>query len=173
MNSRHNPNILITGTPGVGKTTTASMVAELTGLYHVNVGQLVDEKGLHEGRDEEYDCWTVDEDKVVDELEDRMSQGGNVVDFHTCDFFPERWFDLIVVLRCDNTILFDRLEGKGYLPNKIQENIECEIMQVVLDEANDSYDADLIVVLNSESFEQLESNANRIHQWVQKWKKEH
>lgn len=47
--------------------------------------------------------------KVVDELEDTMSSGGNVVDFHTCDLFPERWFDLVVVLRTDNTILFDRL----------------------------------------------------------------
>jgi hypothetical protein len=28
-----------------------------------------------------------------------MTAGGNVVDFHSCDFFPERWFDLVVILR--------------------------------------------------------------------------
>lgn len=38
-----------------------------------------------------------------------MKAGGNVVDFHTCGLFPERWFDLIVVLRTDNAVLFDRM----------------------------------------------------------------
>lgn len=38
-----------------------------------------------------------------------MSEGGVVLEHHTVDFFPERWFDLVLVLRCDNTILFDRL----------------------------------------------------------------
>ena len=27
-----------------------------------------------------------------------LSEGGTVVDFHSCDFFPERWFDLVLVL---------------------------------------------------------------------------
>jgi adenylate kinase len=35
--------------------------------------------------------------------------GGVLVDFHSVGFFPERWFDLVIVLRTDNTVLFDRL----------------------------------------------------------------
>ena len=66
-------------------------------------------KELHSGRDAEFDSWILDEDKLCDELEDTMAAGGNVVDFHSCDFFPERWFDLVLVLRTDNTVLFDRL----------------------------------------------------------------
>jgi broad-specificity NMP kinase len=51
-----------------------------------------------------------DEDMVCDELEPLMSQrGGILLEFHSCDFFPERWFDLIVLLRCNNAALFDRL----------------------------------------------------------------
>ena len=57
---------------------------------HVNIGDLVKTKGLHGGKDDEFDCFVLDEDKICDELEDQMSQGGNIVDFHTCDFFPER-----------------------------------------------------------------------------------
>jgi len=38
---RTKPNILITGTPGTGKTTTSALLAEQTGLKHVNVGDLV------------------------------------------------------------------------------------------------------------------------------------
>lgn len=41
-----------------------------------------------------------------------MDEGGNVVEMHTCDFFPERWFQLIVVLRSTNKNIFDRLEAR-------------------------------------------------------------
>jgi broad-specificity NMP kinase len=44
-----------------------------------------------------------------------MSAGGMVVDYHGCDFFPERWFDLVIVLRSDNTTLYSRLENRYIL----------------------------------------------------------
>ena len=50
--------------------------------------------------------------QVLDEMEDTMQQGGNIVDYHGCDFFPERWFDIVFVLRCDNKTLYDRLEAR-------------------------------------------------------------
>lgn len=28
--------------------------------------------------------------QVLDALEDDMTEGGNIVDYHGCDFFPER-----------------------------------------------------------------------------------
>lgn len=58
------PNILVTGTPGTGKTTTSEMIAEVTGLEHVNVGEIVKQKQLHEGYLEEFDTHVLDEDKV-------------------------------------------------------------------------------------------------------------
>ena len=50
-----------------------------------------------------------------------------------------RWFDLVVVLTTDNSILYDRLQGRGYRPEKVQENVQCEIMNVVVEEARSSY----------------------------------
>lgn len=50
--------------------------------------------------------------QVVDELEDRMEGGGYIVEYHSCDFFPERWFDAVFVLRTDNTVLYNRLEQR-------------------------------------------------------------
>jgi adenylate kinase len=41
-----------------------------------------------------------------------MEEGGILVDYHGCDFFPERWFDLVVVLQTDNSILHDRLSNR-------------------------------------------------------------
>lgn len=61
---RGKPNILITGTPGTGKTTFSSALAEATQLRHVNIGELVKEKNLHDGWDEEFDCHIINEDLV-------------------------------------------------------------------------------------------------------------
>ena len=61
---RREPNILITGTPGTGKTTLSSELAQRTGLSHLNVGDLVKQEQLHEGWDEEYECYIIDEDRV-------------------------------------------------------------------------------------------------------------
>lgn len=50
--------------------------------------------------------------QLLDELESRMVEGGKIVDYHGCDFFPERWFDVVFVLRTNNTLLYDRLEKR-------------------------------------------------------------
>ena len=44
---------------------------------------------------------------MLDHMEERLGGedgGGHVVDYHSCDLFPERWFDLVVVLTCDNSV---------------------------------------------------------------------
>jgi broad-specificity NMP kinase len=61
---RTEPNIIITGTPGVGKTSLAELVARNTGLTHLRVNDIVKERECHEGWDEGRACWVVDEDKV-------------------------------------------------------------------------------------------------------------
>lgn len=53
------------------------------------------------------------ENQVVDELEPLVGAGGGLIlDWHTCDAFPERWVDLVVVLQCNHTKLWDRLEAR-------------------------------------------------------------
>ncbi|KAI0757120.1 P-loop containing nucleoside triphosphate hydrolase protein [Daedaleopsis nitida] len=181
--SKQAPVIIITGTPGTGKTTHAELLAQESPipLKHINVGDIVKEKNLYEEYDEEWQSYTVDEDKLLDELEPLASEGGIILDWHTCEIFPERWADLVVVLRCDHTKLWNRLEQRhalhpsrhsGYALKKIQENNEAEIMEVVLDEARSSYAQEIVVELQSESTEDLESNVTRIVQWIEAWKKD-
>ena len=64
--TRSSPIIVITGTPGTGKTTHAQLLAEHSPvpLQHINVSELVKERVLHEGFDEEWRSYVVDEDKV-------------------------------------------------------------------------------------------------------------
>lgn len=58
----------------------------------------------------------------------------------------------------------------GYKLNKIEENNEAEIMEVVLADARESYAEEVVVELRSESPEEMEENVGRILQWVQGWK---
>lgn len=59
--------IIITGTPGTGKTTHAQLVAGQSPvpMTHISVGDLVKEKNLYESYDEEWQSFIVDEDKVL------------------------------------------------------------------------------------------------------------
>jgi len=74
---------------------------------------------------------------VVDALEEMKidQEGGMIVDFHSCDFFPERFFDCVIVLQTDNSVLWERLEKRGYNEKKLTDNVQCEIMHVIVEEA--------------------------------------
>lgn len=164
--TRARPNVLVTGTPGCGKTTLAAALASATGLTHIDVGVAIKDEALHSGWDESFQCHTVDEDKVVDALEARLSAGGCVVDYHSCGFFPERWFQLVVVLRTNNTVLYDRLAARNYSQKKVTENIDCEIFGVVAEEAADSYAEGVVRELVSETEEDKARNLAELTAWV-------
>ncbi|KAF8912806.1 AAA domain-containing protein [Gymnopilus junonius] len=165
------PVIVLTGTPGTGKSTHAELLVNESPipLRNINVSEWVKERGLYENYDEEWQTYTIDEDRLLDELEPLAAEGGLILDWHTCEVFPERWADLVVVLRCDHSKLWDRLEKRGYSLKKIQENNEAEIMQVVLEEARSSYPPQIVIELQSETTEDLESNIARLVEWIKLW----
>ena len=45
-------------------------------------------------------------------------------------------------------------------------------MQTVLDEARASYAEEIVVELNSENTDDLESNVERIIQWIRAWRRD-
>lgn len=111
--------------------------------------------------------------KLLDALESaEVPEGGFILDWHACDLFPKSWIDLVVVIRCDSTLLYDRLSARKYSAKKIEENMDAEIMQVLLDEARDSYDEGIVVELQSDSLEDIDSNVERIQQWIERWKED-
>ncbi|XP_036594355.1 adenylate kinase isoenzyme 6-like [Trichosurus vulpecula] len=168
------PNILLTGTPGAGKTTQGKVLASRTGPTYNNVGDLAQEGHLYgfDGFDEECECPILDEDTVVDELENKMKEGGVIVDYHGCDFFPERWFHIIFVLQTDNSVLYTRLEKRGYSVKKLQDSIECEIFQILYEETMASYNREAVHRLPSNVPEELENNLEQIMKWIEQWIKD-
>jgi len=60
---------------------------------------------------------------------------------------------------------------RDYPEVKLQENLDSEIMEVLLQEARDSYDEEIIVELTSNTSDEMESNIERIETWIDQWKK--
>jgi len=110
--------------------------------------------------------------QLLDAIEEEVTQGGYIIDWHACDLFPKSWIDLVVVIRCDSTILYDRLHARKYSQKKLDENMDAEIMEVLLQEARDSYDEEIVVELRGDKIDDVDSNVERITMWVENWKKD-
>lgn len=82
------PNILICGTPGTGKTATATVAAERLGFKYINVGDLVKEHNCHSGKDEVFDSYIIEDEKILEVLEPLVADGGCVLDFHDPGLLP-------------------------------------------------------------------------------------
>ncbi|XP_047324471.1 adenylate kinase isoenzyme 6 homolog [Impatiens glandulifera] len=159
---RSKPNILITGTPGTGKTTTASALAASTQLRHINIVDLVKEKNLNHGFNDEIDL-------ICNEINHMMELGGNIVDYHVCYFFLEEWFDLVVVLQTEISELYDRLINRDYSDSKLKHDIECEVFEVLLEDAKSSYSEDIVKPMKSNTLDDVNSNVDTLMAWVQGW----
>jgi len=163
------PNILITGTPGTGKSSLVARLKEFLNFNFINVSELVKENGLYESYDADMDTYDIDIDRTLDELEGPMAKGGNIVEHHACAWFPERFFQLVVVLRTNNTLLYDRLAARGYSDAKIEGNMEAELLESVLAEAYESYNENIVMELPSDTEDQVDENARKIIDWIRRY----
>ncbi|XP_078041590.1 adenylate kinase isoenzyme 6 isoform X2 [Augochlora pura] len=146
------------------------VLSERTGLTWIDVSKFAIENKCLEEYDDVYQCPILDEDKLLDHMEEFMCKGGKIVDYHGADFFPERWFDIVFVLRTDNTILYDRLKERGYTGKKLEDNIDCEIFQTILEEAKSAYREEIVHELISNNMYEVTSNVDRICQWLEQWR---
>ena len=113
----------------MGKSKLAAALGQSLGMSVFNVGEFAKEKNCLGNWDPEYESHELDEDPLLDLLEEKVGKGddGFVLEHYVPDLFHERWFDLVVVLMCDNIVLYDRLMQRGYGGKKLEEN--CQIFQ--------------------------------------------
>lgn len=58
---------------------------------------------------------------------------------------------------------------RGYSDHKITENVDAEILQVCLDEAQASYHASIVMERQSDSVEEMDETVDMITQWMASW----
>jgi adenylate kinase len=59
---------------------------------------------------------------------------------------------------------------RNYPEAKLQENLDAEIMEVIIEEARDAFDEQIVIELTSNTSEEMEANQERIEQWIKHWK---
>lgn len=130
--------VVITGTPGVGKSTIGRLLAERVGAQYVDLGRLVRDRGLYIGVDEEDGSLIVDLKLLAEEVS-RLADstdGWVVLEGHYAhQVVPKNAVYLIFVLRKNPHQLREELRSRGYREGKISENLEAEILDVCLWEA--------------------------------------
>lgn len=87
--------------------------------------------------------------------------------------FPEDEIDLVVVIRANTTILYDRLKARNYSETKLQQNLDAEIFQELLEEARGAYDGNVVQEMWSDDLGMMDENVERIGGWVEEWMKDH
>ncbi|MFX0038440.1 MAG: adenylate kinase family protein [Promethearchaeota archaeon] len=127
-------NIIISGTPGCGKT---SVVKEMTNLLQAKIISLnelaISDKFSFE-YDEERKTHIVDFEiflpyiiKKINKIE-QSDTPFLIIESHFSDIIPEKYVDYAFILRCDPDELYERLKQKNYSSKKIIENIQSEIL---------------------------------------------
>jgi len=118
--------IVLTGTPGTGKTS----VAEELDYETVHLTEFLKEEniGIESGGELE-----VDTEKVVEALKERIDFSNDVlVEGHLSHHMTA---DYCIVLRCEPDKLRERLSKRDYSDEKIEENVEAEALDIVLSKA--------------------------------------
>ncbi len=129
--------IVVSGCVGTGKTTLAKKLAKEKDLDYVDVNNLIKKYDLSSGYDKERKCKIVDVEKLVKKLIEiiQKNKKGLVIDSHLGHYLDPKYVDKCYITKCDIKELRQRLKKRKYSKDKIEENIEAEIMDVCYNEA--------------------------------------
>jgi len=139
--------IIITGTPGVGKTTVAKKLVSRLSANLLSIGDLVRKENLVLEFDEERDTVIADMRKLSTRVKNIISTTKTdiVIEGHYAhDAVPRNVQPCIFVLRRDPSDLEENLKRRGYSERKITENVAAEILDVCLIGALKRFDYDHI-----------------------------
>lgn len=108
MPTRTLPNIAISGTPGVGKSTLCkNLSSALPSLTIIDIGAEAKTHNCRTEYDDSLSCWVIDEEKLAKKLTPSLQQeGGKIIDYMHAAIWPAAApVDLVVTVRCTNTTI--------------------------------------------------------------------
>ena len=146
--------IVVTGTPGVGKSVCSHLLANRLSACHIELGKLVKEKGLVLGFDSERASAIADLGQLSVSLSAAIERAccDCVVDGYLASHVLDRSrVDIVYVLRCDPNELLLRLRERGFSESKAIENAASEVLGVCLWEAVDRFGEEKVAEVDTSS----------------------
>jgi adenylate kinase len=144
--------ILITGTPCVGKTSTAKVLALKLDALCINLTELATRENLIQEKDEQRNTLIVDEERMkrrISEIIKESTKDDIVIDGHyAANVVPQEHVSYVFVLRRDPVELRKLMEKSGFSENKIWENLASEILDVCLVDALNFHGTDKVCELD-------------------------
>ena len=134
--------VALTGTPGTGKTTVSTLVADRLGVEVVHLNDAIREAELFSERDADRDSLVADLDAVEAWLDDYRATeasadgGALLVESHLAHLLDA---DRVIVLRCHPESLKPRLRDRGEPEGSVAENAESEALDTILAAAVDRH----------------------------------
>ena len=144
--------ILVTGTPGVGKTAVSSLLASKLDAVHVNLAELVERENLISGVDKARETLIADTGMVSKRIQEiiRESERDVIIDGHyAVDVVSAKNIHVVFVLRRDPHELKGFMEDRGFKERKLWENLAAEILDVCLWDAVSACGSDKVCEIDA------------------------
>ncbi|MBI2546255.1 AAA family ATPase [Candidatus Woesearchaeota archaeon] len=131
--------IVVSGVPGTGKTVIAKKLAKELGFRYLSIHNL--NKSIYSGYDKERKTRIVDTDKmtaVFQKFLNASKDKGIIFESHLAHHLPKKLVKLCVILTTNIKVLKARLAKRRYSQQKIEENLQAEIFESILTEAQEN-----------------------------------
>lgn len=130
--------IIITGTPATGKSTLALVLAKKLQFERLDLHHYY--TTISSSYNKKKQAYDIDKNKFISLVKKKLSRTktGLIVDSHISHLLPTKLVDICIVLSCSNLkVLQKRLQKRKYSLQKIRENLNAEIFQICLTEAQE------------------------------------
>ena len=156
---------LVTGTPCVGKTSAARLLASKLDAFYVNITELALHENLISRKDEERGSIIVEENRMrrkIREIVEDCDKSEIIVDGHyAVSVVPKELTTHVFVLRRNPVELRKLMEQCGFSGRKLWENLASEILDVCLCDALNVYENGKVCELDV-SGKSVEETVNEI-----------
>ena len=133
--------------PKISSGSFAKKLAQTLDALYVNITDLVKKHHLGEGFDRKTESEIVDVKKLNTFLIKliKSSKKQLIIDGHLSHYLLKKYVEKCYIIKCDLKKLKKRLEKRNYSKEKIRENLDVEIFDVCLTEAQErGYDIEII-----------------------------
>jgi adenylate kinase len=155
---------VLTGTPGVGKTSVSKLLSDILKARLIDVDQVVREEHLIINHDVNRETDIVDITNLSKKIADliQMVDEDIIVEGHyATEIVPRRYVTKIIILRRDPNDLEKKLRDKGFNEKKIKENVLAEILDVCLIEAMKRHSLEKLIEVDTTD-KDVEETVNEI-----------